>query len=80
MSVNNFRFFTNISETMCPTNMYHISLERSFYSASAHVCCIKIHVEIKKLLQVNNWSFYIQKIVCAFWQPFHILSLNIRVI
>ena len=54
MSENNFHFFTNISESMCPTNMYHISLERSFYNASAHVCCIKIHAKIKKLLQVKD--------------------------
>ena len=27
--VNNFRFLNNISETMLPTNMYNISLERS---------------------------------------------------
>ena len=50
MSVNNFQFITNISETMCPTNIYHIS----FYSASAPVCCIKIHAEIKELLQVKD--------------------------
>ena len=32
--VNNLLFFTNISETMSPTNMYYyISLERSFYSS-----------------------------------------------
>ena len=42
ISVNNFRFFTNISETILPTNIYYISLERSFSSASAHVHCIRI--------------------------------------
>ena len=49
-----FPAITNISETMLPTNMYYISLERSFYSASGHVCCIKIHAEIKELLQVKD--------------------------
>ena len=52
--VNNFAFFINISETMLPTNRYYISLEGSFYSASAHVCCIKIHAEVKELLQVKD--------------------------
>ena len=52
--VNNFQFFTNISETMLPTNMYYISLERLLYSASACVFCIKIHAEIKELLQVKD--------------------------
>ena len=52
--VNNFRFFTNISITMLPTNMYYISLERSLYRASASVYCIKIHVEIKELLEVKD--------------------------
>ena len=51
---NECEFFTNISKTMWPTNMNHISLEKLFYSASAHVCCIKIHVEIKELLQVKD--------------------------
>ena len=55
ISVNSFQFFTNILETICPTYMYHISLERLFfYSASAHVCCIKIHGEIKELLQAKD--------------------------
>ena len=64
-SVNNFCFFTNISEIMLPTDMYYISLERSFYSASACVCCIKIqNAEIKALLQVKDWSFYIQCCLC----------------
>ena len=40
-SVHNFGFCINILETMLPTNMYYISLERSFDSASARVFCIK---------------------------------------
>ena len=59
ISVNNFRFSNNISETMLPRDMYNISLERSFYSASDCVSCIKIHAEIKALLQVKVLSFYI---------------------
>ena len=54
MSVNNFRFFTNISKILLSTNMYNISLERSIYSAFARVCCIKLHAEIKELLQVKD--------------------------
>ena len=57
MSVNNFRFFTNILKSMLAINMYYMSLERLFYSASAHVCCIKIHAEIKELLQVKDLKF-----------------------
>ena len=49
-SVNNFLFFTYISGTMLPTNMNYISLERTFYSTSAHVCCIKMN----ELLQVKD--------------------------
>ena len=49
ISVNNFRFSNNISETMLHIDMYNISLERSFYSASDRVSCIKIHAEIKAL-------------------------------
>ena len=64
-SVNNFRFFTNISETMLPINMYYISLERLLYSASAHVCCIKIHPEIKELLKVKI-EVFIFTVACAF--------------
>ena len=30
--VNNFQIFTNLSETVLPTNMYYIPLERSFYT------------------------------------------------
>ena len=45
--VNNIRFFTNISETVLPTNMYDISLKRSFNSTSACVLhknlCFYIH-------------------------------------
>ena len=47
-------FFTDISETMLPTKMYCISLERLFYSASAHVCCMKIHAKVKELLQFKD--------------------------
>ena len=59
ISVNNFRFSNTISETVLPRDMYNISLERSFYSASDRVSCIKIHPEIKALLQVKVLSFYI---------------------
>ena len=38
--------FSNISETMGSTNMYYISLERSFHSISAHFTCKNIHVEM----------------------------------
>ena len=39
---------------MLPTNIYYISLERSLYSASARVSGIKIHAEIKELLQLAS--------------------------
>ena len=32
------KFFINISETMSPTNMYYISLPRSFYRSPAYYC------------------------------------------
>ena len=51
MSVNNFRFFNNISESI---SMYYISLERCSFSASAHVSYIKIYSEIMEILQVKD--------------------------
>ena len=54
MSVKNFRFFNNISESMQLTNMYNMSLERCYYSASADVCCIKILAEMTEILQVKD--------------------------
>ena len=51
ISVKNF---TNISETMLPSNMDYISLERSFHRASNHVCCIKLHSEMTEILQVKD--------------------------
>ena len=57
--VENFRFLANISETMLPTNMYYISLERSLYSTSAGVSCIKIHAEIKRYYIILLSSFVI---------------------
>ena len=30
-------FFSNISLTLQPINIYYVQLERSFYSSSAHV-------------------------------------------
>ena len=64
MSITSYRFYTNISETMLPINMYYISLERSLYSTSACVCCIKIQADIKELLQVKDWSFYNHCCLC----------------
>ena len=52
--VNKCQFFINISETIFPTNMYYMSLERSFYSASARFCCIEIHGEAAEKLQVKH--------------------------
>ena len=78
-SVTNFRFFTNISETVLPTNMYYISLKRSFYSTSARVCCIKVHAEMNEILQVKDFSFS-SPLPMLFDSNFHILSLNIHVI
>ena len=54
MSVKNFRFFNNISESMQLTNMYNMSLERCYCSVSADVCCIKIHAEMTEILQVKD--------------------------
>ena len=39
--------------------MYYISLERSFYSVSAHVFCLKIDAEMTEILKGKDWSFYI---------------------
>ena len=39
--------------------LIYISLERLYYSTSAHVCCIKIHAEMTEILQVKDSSFYI---------------------
>ena len=44
---------------MLPIDMYNISLERSFHSDSDRVSCIKIHAEMKALLQVKVLTFYI---------------------
>ena len=54
ISVNSFRFFNNISETLLSANIYYTSLERPFHSASARVCCIKIHAEMTEILQVKD--------------------------
>ena len=54
MSVKNFRFFNNISESMQLTNMYNMLLERCYCSASADVCCIRIHAEMTEILQVKD--------------------------
>ena len=51
-SVNNFRFFINISKTLQLTNIHYILLERSFNRASAGICCIKIHAEIAEKSQL----------------------------
>ena len=58
--------FTNISETVLPTNMYYIytSLERSSYSASTHVCYIKINAQMTEILQVKDCSCYIHWCPC----------------
>ena len=56
MSVNNFRFFNNISESMQLTNIYNISLERCYCSASADVYSINIniHAQMTEILQVKD--------------------------
>ena len=59
ISVNNFRFFTHILEIMQLTNTYYISLERSFHSASARLCCIKIQTEMDEKSQIKYLGFYI---------------------
>ena len=56
-SVNNFRFFINISKTLQLTNIHYILLERSFNRASAGICCIKIHAEIAEKLQDKDRGF-----------------------
>ena len=53
------RFQYLLSIVTLPIDMYNISLERSFYSASDRVSCIKIHAEMKALLQVKVSTFYI---------------------
>ena len=37
----------------------YVSLERLYYSTSAHVCYIKIHAEMTEILEVIDCSFYI---------------------
>ena len=34
--------------------MYNMSLEKCYCSASADVCCIKIHAEMTEILQVKD--------------------------
>ena len=58
-SVDNFRFFL-ISQKPYPLQIcIYRPLERSFYEASARVCCIKIHAKMTEILVVKDWSFYI---------------------
>ena len=57
----------------------YISLERLYYSTSAHVCYIKIHVEMTEILQVKDCSFY-SLVAMLFDMLFHIFSLNIHTI
>ena len=54
ISVDNFRFFTNILETFSRTYIYYISLEMSFHSASSHFCCKIIEAEMAEKWQVND--------------------------
>ena len=51
--------FSPISMICYLQNMYYISLERS-----SHACYLKIHAEIKELLQFNDWSFYSHCCMC----------------
>ena len=80
ISFNNFRVFTNMADTLWPTNMYYISLDRSSYSTSAHICYIKIHAEMTEIWQVKDCSCYIHWCPFFFDILFYILSLNIHII
>ena len=53
-TMDNVWYSSNILEIMLPITIYYISLKRSFYSASAHFCCIKIHEEMAKKSQVKD--------------------------
>ena len=57
ISVNNFRFSTNNSETVKHTSKYYISLEMYFQCYSGLLCCIKIHAEMAKTSQVKDSGF-----------------------
>ena len=54
ISVNNFHFSADISETMFPTNIYYTSLERSCYIAPSCVYCIKIYVDMAEKSQFKD--------------------------
>ena len=77
ISMNNFRCFTNISESRLPTNMYYISLERS-YCASACFCCIKINAEMAEKPQVKHGIFMFTG-ASVYDSLFHILYLNMDI-
>ena len=59
-------FFSNIFETMLHTSMSYTSFERPFYSASASVCCIKIHAEMNELYCKLKIEVFIFTVACAF--------------
>ena len=59
--------------------MYCISLEWSFCSASAGVCCIKIHAELAKKSQVKDQGFIFTGAIVYIMRSFFILSLNIDI-
>ena len=54
-----------------------VPLERSFYTTSAGVCCIKIHAEMAEKLQIKTQCFIFHWRHCIHENLFHILSLNI---
>ena len=72
ITVNNFRFLSNILETMSTAYMYYISLERSFYNVSTPFCCFKIHTEMAKL----KLRCHIHCYPCIYHILLQILSLN----
>ena len=60
---------------MQPTSTYNVSLDRSFYSASAPFCYIQIHAEMAEESQVERSSFYIHLCTYTYDGLFLILSL-----
>ena len=57
------------------TYKYYISLERSFHSASAGVCCLKIHVEMAEK-SPNKIKVLYSLVPLYVSKPSHILTLN----
>ena len=74
-NVNKLRFFTGILETVEYTNMFYISLQRSFYTTYAFFVCLKTHADMAEELQVKI-SCFIFICACMFMTLFFLFYRN----